>query len=241
MNATILTVSSRVPRANEPYYKPWVLANSLAKHGLKAINLANWGRWAGLMTKPRAYREYLRSGKVGTEYVMLVDAWDICFIEPPERCVEEYRAFEPAILFNAEKGCFPRGDLAAEFPDTGTPWRYLNCGFMLGKTPDVLAILEALGLDNIPDDHQLPNGSWVNPNDQGEFQRLWAGGHVKMALDTQCKICQTLSDTGTEEFEWHADGRVQNKLTGTFPLVFHANGGGKNGEAWERIIEPFAP
>jgi hypothetical protein len=229
MNTTILTVHSREPRSWETYYRPAALIKSLERLNCAPVILGyNDPTFCGLMSKPFMYRNWLRANKP-SDHVILCDAWDVIFTEHPDSLVERCRAlYGDSIVFNAEKGCWPRADLADKFPDTGTPWRYLNSGFMCGQAERILELLEALNIESIGFDRPNPDGgSRIEPNDQGEFQRLFTEQPVPMVLDGRCEIAQAFSACGPDEFEFSAAG-VKNKLTGTTPGCLHTNGNSKN-------------
>lgn len=221
----VITVSNRHPK--EPYYRFDVFLESLHRFAVKPTVLGMHEHWQGLMTKAFHYRKWLRANHQKYGRLILCDAWDIVFAAHPhgigDLCEREYG---DAVVFNGEKACWPRADLAETFPDTGTPWRYLNCGFMCGPADKLLAILEAMNLESIGLD-RVENGRKIEPNDQGEFQKLFSSQPVKMVVDGKCYLAQTGSSCSLAEFDLSGD-RIQNKVTGTYPGAFHFNGGSKN-------------
>src|SRR6266403_6234199 len=72
----------------------------------------------------------------------------------PDEVAARYLKLWPSmpVLYNAERGIWPRADLADRFPECGTPWRYLNCGLMIGPPKDMLKVLDWMDLDGIPGD-----------------------------------------------------------------------------------------
>lgn len=222
MNAEVVCVSSRVPQ--EPYYRLDAFLESLRRFAEVPTNIGEGQPWRGLMTKPYLLREWLRAGKNRSDRLIVCDAWDIVFSKHPhgigDRCAETWG---DAIVFNGEKGCWPRGDLAGSFPDDGSPWRYLNSGFMCGPADRILALVEAMDIESIGFDP--PGGPY--PNDQGEYQRLFAAQPVPMVVDTQCQVAQTGSACAVEEFDFSCHD-MRNLVTGTEPGVWHFNGDAKN-------------
>lgn len=236
MSVEVVTVMNRIPDRNrEPYYRPDIFFKSLERFAVKPTVLGLNEEWGGLMTKPRRLRQWLREGKATAEALIVCDAFDIVFVAEPEEVAEAYHRGWPTqpIVFNAERGIFPRGELAHKFDDVPGPWKFLNSGFMIGTPDRILAMLEAMWLDDISDDKQakdeLHGGAqrWINPNDQGWYQLMYAAQVVPIDLDHQCRMCQTLSACQLGEFDW-ATERITNIATGTHPLVIHANGSGKN-------------
>lgn len=239
MSTPVITVSSRVPR--EPYYfYPQFLA-SLKRFNVDPIILGMNQPWNGLMTKAFLYREWLRAWHVERmdldSRIILCDAWDIVFAVHPDTISKLCEnVYGDAVVFNGEKACWPRADLAETFPDQGYPWRYLNCGFICGPAASILTMLEAMNLESIGVDRKLPNGQKIEPNDQGEFQAFFANQKVhqlvmtnpiNMVVDAKCVVAQTLSACSLEEFDLSGP-IIINKVTHTIPGVFHFNGGSKN-------------
>jgi hypothetical protein len=227
----VITVSSRHPK--EPYYHFNKFLASLNRFGVDPIVLGMNQPWQGLMTKAFLYRDWLRSGdNKDIPRIILCDAWDIVFAEKPDAigklCEHVYG---DAVVFNGEKACWPRADLADTFPDQGpgAPWRYLNCGFICGPAASILTMLEAMNLESIGVD-RVENGKKIEPNDQGEFQALFSKQPVKMVVDAQCIVAQTLSACTLEEFDLSGPepNVIVNKVTHTIPGVFHGNGDAKN-------------
>lgn len=238
MSVEVVTVMNRIPDRNrEPYYRPDIFFKSLERFGVKPTVLGLNEEWGGLMTKPRRLRQWLRDGKATAETIIVCDAFDIVFVAPPDEVgaafVSGWPGYSPPVLFNAEKGIFPRGELAYAFDDVPGPWKYLNSGFMISTPEQILRMLEGMWLDDIASDHKGTSaldggqGTWVNPNDQGWYQLMYAAQVVPMVLDHACRICQTLSACTLDEFNLQG-ARIQNEATGTYPLVIHCNGNSKD-------------
>jgi hypothetical protein len=226
MPTQVVSVSSRIP--TQPYYHYSEYLASLSKFGVTPTILGMDEPFVGLMTKPNLFRTWLRAGLNTTDRIILADAWDVVFCEHPDAIGERCESlFGDATVFNGEKGCWPRADLAEHFPDDGSPWRYLNSGIICGLASNVLAILEFMGLEAIGLDRRSEDGShMIEPNDQGEFQRVFVEQPVPMVVDTQCSLAQTLSACEMSEFDLTGE-QIRNKITGTTPGVFHFNGGAK--------------
>ncbi len=188
------------------------------------------------MSKPVWLRDWLRAGNNTSDRLIVCDAFDIIFAQHPhgigDRCVAE---FGDAVVFNTEKGIWPREDLRDCFPDDGSPWRFLNSGFMCGPSDKILALLEAMDCDTIGFDP--PGGPY--PNDQSEYQSLFVKQPVQMVVDTQCSLAQTLSACEIDEFDLSGD-QVKNKFTGTAPGVFHFNGASKSNGIMDAFLRKWS-
>jgi hypothetical protein len=227
----VVTVASRIPDAREPYYKYQTYIDSLARFGVTPTILGMGEPWGGLMTKPRRLRQWLRAGNCKTDTLIVCDAFDVVFTAPPDEVEKKYRDLWPElpIVFNAERGIFPRGELAHKFDDVPGPWKYLNSGFMIGPPDKILALLESMWLDDIHDDTKAADdlhggaGAHINPNDQGHFLYSYAAQVVPIELDHGCELCQTLSACTIEDFDL-TRANILNVVKQTTPLVFHFNG-----------------
>ena len=232
MKVEVVTVVNRTPGAHEPYYRYDKFINSLSRFGVSPTILGMGEWWGGLMTKPRRLREWLRAGGARGELLAVTDAFDVIFSSPPDEIAAAIGRRDE-VLFNAERGLFPRTDLAYAFPDVGSPWRYLNSGVIIGKPDRIHQLLEAMRLDEIVDDFISGDGLHggggvhIDPNDQGWYQYAYAARPVPMSLDVKCEVAQTLSGCDGSEFVWK-DGVCQNKITGSTPIIWHFNGGAKN-------------
>lgn len=221
MNAEVVCVSSRYP--TEPYYHYREFLASLRRFAEVPTVLGETTPWRGLMTKPFLLREWLRAGCNRSDRLIVCDAWDILFTEHPHGVGDRCRdLFGDAVVFNGEKGCWPREDLRDRFPDDGSPWRFLNSGFMCGPADRILAMLESMPIEEIGFDP--PGGPY--PNDQGEYQALYTQQPVEMVVDSQCLLAQTLSACTPDEFDFTGP-TVINKATDTAPGVWHFNGDAK--------------
>lgn len=233
MKTQVVSVCNRIPdRGREPYYRYDMFQASLRRFDVEPQILGMGEPWWGLMTKPRRLRHWLRGNGCFADILIVSDSYDIIFSSHPDEIGDLFGRSDE-VVFNAEKGLFPRGDLANAFPDYGTPWRYLNSGLFIGKPGNILAMLETMNMDDIADDYRSPDiehgggGRMIHPNDQGWYQFLFAAHPVPMTLDNHCRMFQTLSACTPEEFDLTVP-RFKNVLTNTEPRAWHFNGGAKN-------------
>lgn len=235
MKTEVVCVSSTNPK--QSYYIFEAFKASVRRFGVEPRILGWREHWGGLMTKPRRFREFLRKGQNEGDVLIVCDAWDVVFAAHPDEIAERWaKKWCLDIVFNAERNCFPCTELTKESFDVvadelavTTPWRYLNSGFMVGTPQDILVLLESMDLDSIPDDHQLPDRSWFNPNDQDHFQRRFIAipQSVEMALDYNADICMTGHGTTVDQLDF-SEPRIKQNITGTYPMAFHFNGDAKN-------------
>lgn len=148
------------------------------------------------------------------DIVVLLDAFDVlpangCTKEKLEKALTDNFSMDK-VVFNAEKNCFPDSSLKSRYPESETPWRFLNAGALAGKVK-VLKQLYASVLEKIP-----------NTMDQLQFSIAFLDGEL-IELDYECKVFQTLFMESDGDLTYSKDG-VKNNITGTYPLIIHGNG-----------------
>lgn len=233
MKCQVVTVSSYQPKPSYYYYQQMLA--SVRKFGVEPAILGWHEHWGGLATKPKLLKAFLQKGHQEGDVLLCVDAWDIVFQAPPEEILERYLSrFGPGtIVFNAERNCFPRGDLSPEYDkiaeakEVKTPWKYLNSGVMIGTPANILKLLDFMEVEKVPDDHQLPDGTWVHPNDQGHYSETFLKQPVDMVLDYNTELAMAMHGSELEELDFTGP-RFKNKITGTEPGIAHMNGHAKN-------------
>ena len=228
MSTTVVAVSSRQPRENEPYYRPGVFTASLRRFGVEPVILGLNEPWGGLMSKPAHFLKWLSAPeRKPDERVILSDCWDVIFADHPDNISARIAdAFGGSVVFNTEKSCWPLAELAKYFDDEGTPWRYLNGGVMHGRVADLRVMFESMGLEAIGLDRE-EDGRRIEPNDAVPLVMAYVNQPVTIRVDAKCRVFQCFSESSAEEFDIDATG-VKNKLTGTRPGILHFNGGSKN-------------
>lgn len=224
MNLAVVAIASHFPAA--PYYVYNEFMASVKRIGVPLHIIGQGIEYKGLGSKPRILKQFLESSSRTFDRLIFCDAFDVLFQSDPNTFPVENK-----IVWNAEKACFPNPKLADKFPETLTPYRYLNSGFSIGPRELYIQALREMKADEIPPDHTV-NGVRVEPNDQEYFQKQYLFGNVPMRLDSNCSLCQTLSDVTPEELDFTGD-KIKNKGTGAEPIAFHMNG---KKEAWKPIL-----
>lgn len=172
------------------------------------------GEWTGdFYQKANSFNSVIQE-LPDDEIVALIDAFDVlpangCTNQKLKDALLENFSMEK-VVFNAEKNCYPDGDLAIRYPHTNSSWRYLNAGILAGKI-SVLKHLYSEVLDKIP-----------KSMDQLQFSIAFLNG-APIELDNDCKVFQTLYMTSEEEISYSKEG-IKNNVTGTYPLLIHGNG-----------------
>ena len=232
MDYTIVTVSNRFPQ--EWYYLHKEFFKSLNNHKVLLVDYTPAGRdWNGLTTKPKWLYDALKSGAVNTKYMIFTDCWDLVFATEPDEIIDIYKCMDADIVISAERNCFPT-DLKEQYDGISliehqkSPYKYLNSGFIVGETEAIKVCLEAMDLPNMKDDYfDETKGQAYHGNDQFEWQKIYLEQPVNLRLDKDQLLSQTLHDENVENFDFSKE-RIRNKITGSYPCVFHFNGGAKD-------------
>ena len=176
--------------------------------------------WRGFGRKYKEIVKKCHEVVATTDYThaLSIDARDFIAVGPPS----EFVAPKVPLLISCERGCWPDGDRAKDYPECPTPWKYVNSPFTID-----LKYLWLLSTD-IQD--------WED--DQRHITNIYFNSEEKhVELDYRCDIIQSVAFCLPEWQQWFEieDKRVLNKLTGSKPLLLHANGGTETGW-WEPLL-----
>lgn len=230
MDFQIVTISNRVP--TEWYYMQDLFYRSLEGFEVNTINYTD-SPWIGLTTKVRWLQRAIKEGKLTAKYLIYTDSWDMVFATSPEEIMQLFKNFSHDIVVSCEKNCFPTIYLNEQLDkakDIPSEYKYLNSGFIVGRTEAILHCLEAMDLQNVPGDHYSEEKKCVvNPEDQTLWTEVYLKPPVKILLDHYQILNQTLHETTIDEFDLsYKRKRIGNKATGSLPCTFHFNGGSKS-------------
>lgn len=222
----IVTVSDKIP--TQDYYCYHEFIKSCGKH--EPIILGKEpNSFKGLGSKPKLLYKAIKDKTINTKQIIFCDSWDLVLAAEPIElllCVDAYKA---DLIISAEKNCFP-SDLKEEYDNLKGfkgSYGYLNSGMIIGSVEALLATLEAMDLDNVPDDYyDAEKGCNVHINDQFLFQQIFLKQTVDIKLDYHQMACNTLHQVGIDELDFSED-RIRNKETGTYPCSWHFNGNAK--------------
>ncbi len=230
-NITVATISKGEPQ--QYYYCKTEMIKSLKGFPIKWLDTSDY---VGLSCRPRIFHNAIKDGTINTEYCILIDAWDLVFVDTPEQIIEKFKTFKTDVVISGERNCFPH-DLKEEFdklPFTSS-YKYVNCGVIVGKTEDVRKMFEDMDTDNIPRD--CHNGvEWIYPNEQLEYQRCVLRQPIKIAIDYKQDITWCTHDVSVDELGY-TQGVLYNNETQTFPSIAHFNGGGKTNGTRESVLK----
>jgi hypothetical protein len=223
---SIVTVANRKPI--EPYYTFDEFFKSLPNENIFVLG-THPGEYVGLGSKPKLLYNAIKGGMLDTKYIIFCDCFDLVFATSPEHLILKHKQFAAPMVISAEKNCFP--DKLKEQYDAQhkgeSPYKYLNSGMIVGEVDAMLAVLEAMDAPNIPDDYwDAEKQCNIHYNDQEMYQEIFLKQPVKIILDTEQILCNTLHSVTLDEFDF-SEERIANKTTSTYPCAFHFNGNSK--------------
>lgn len=200
-----------------------LLYSSADKHKVNIINLGEKVKWLG---------GDMAAGKGGGQklnlvynylvnlpnecIVMFVDGYDVIINDNIDTIVSRFKSFDCDILFAAEKICWPEPNLASQFPESETAYRYLNSGCYIGYAGELKKIIRRV--DNKIDDQEYLQNQFI---EQIKYKK-----EVNIKLDTENYIFQCLAGAEQEVKVLHRQYPRQliNVATSTCPCVLHGNG-----------------
>ena len=200
--------------ATEPE-KMWALEQSAKRQNIKITNLGEDHPWRDSMTtlggmpKIQLVNEYLATVNE-QDIVLFMDGYDTFLADSPQTILERFIQMDADIVFGAESECWPLPENASLWPDTGTPYRYLNSGLYIGK---VKALHDFIS--------QSQDGS-SNNDDQLYCQNRYLNNKTpwKVKLDTEAYIFQN-----HEPNIRVVENQLWNDKTGCCGCIYHGNGG----------------
>jgi hypothetical protein len=167
--------------------------------------------------------------------IAFADAWDMLFLGTKGE-FEDVIGAQP-LLFHSEKVCWPDSRKAQFYPDTDSPWRYVNGTGPAGLGDAISAAID-YGMSHFPITNEYGG---VSDATQDNDQRFWTDVYLSGVgkLDTDCRLSQSLVDLATGDLAVK-DRRIVNKITGAKPLFLHANGAAAM-QGYRHLMDMMSP
>lgn len=160
----------------------------------------------------------------GYTHALYTDCWDVLCCGPFSELIDSRDSWERGALLSADAGNWGTVGLENErFPDTGTPFRFVNGGGWVGEIEYLV-------------DRLLCRCEEEPHIDQWWLARRYLLGEPGISIDHRCGVFQCLSQTQREWFSVDGD-RVVNERTGTMPLLVHGAGGADM--SWVPSVTPW--
>lgn len=162
--------------------------------------------------KIRRLRDEIKARRRQHQFVLFVDSFDVFFLKGLDVIEQRYRAMMSPIVLSAQSTPWPFGAWAERYPETASPFRYVNCGSVIGEIPVMLRLLDWL-YEDFPQWNSDDQASWT--------QAYLEHPEFGIKLDTQCELFQTMSNT---ECMVRKRGVFYNSATDSCPCLLHYNG-----------------
>ena len=149
------------------------------------------------------------------EYVVVTDCRDTLFLTGEDDIMDEFHKYNSRLVMSTEKGCWPPNDEVLHgMPRTPLGYNYINAGQYIGES---IYIIECLR-------HLLASyrGKGGMDNSQPWWPLALIRGELDFALDSKCRIFQTMSSG--ETYNVLPGKRVLVHTTGATPCSIHFNG-----------------
>lgn len=170
--------------------------------------------WRGDIQRWSVFKEQLsRYRNEGYTHALALDALDVVALGPPDQLRPKLAFYnDPAVLIAAEGAPWPNNYRAAEYPERRHLFWYAHSQIVV----DLRQELPARFLD-FHHDHDC---------DQQHFADLILDKVPGVAIDRQCQVVQSLAHAHPWQYYFDAQGeRFRNRITGSYPLFAHGNGG----------------
>ena len=224
---------------------------SVLQNGI-SLKVLGWGqKWKGLPQKLEAALSYAKS-QPKEDVMLFVDAYDVLFMGGANDILNIYLQMgSPKLLFGAECGCWPlTRSCLTRYPRSPTRYRYLNSGTWIARIESAVNLLKELMVRAgkgeaayIANDQRLASDAYVSGRmgiKIDHYAQLFQSMHA--TAGPPLPYCNPLEDlvyepvTTNSKNSTNGDVKIsayshsstfKNRKTGSRPLIFHMNGGGK--------------
>ena len=159
------------------------------------------------------------------EFVVIADAVDLLWATGLGELHYQFARYGAPFIMSGEANCWPHGQYTDRMPNAPHRFRFLNSGFYMATWPEFLDVTEKL----------LASPAFLHPkyarDDQGVWQDAWMRGSIRLRVEYECRLCQSLHGVNghwsmlNPDIAWGK--RPKNLVTNSYPCVFHGNGDGK--------------
>jgi hypothetical protein len=164
--------------------------------------------WKGFGTKLIETYNHLKKNPQITEFIF-VDAYDVIALSTPQEVIEKIKD-RTKMLISVEKNCWPKSELASQYPKTDSEWKYINSGSYYSPSKLFIDMVEA-------------NPPLYIDDDQLYFSLEWLKNQSIALLDYDCEVFQAYSFIADDDFGYE-NKRLQNLKTKSQPVLIHSNG-----------------
>lgn len=168
-------------------------------------------------------------------HLMLIDSGDVVVLGTPDEVMARYMEFDHPWVCSAEPFIWPADMYPPErYPACDTPYRHLNSGAYIAEREHLLACLDRWPAGGI----ELKDFMRGRGEDGPFLTEFYLNDPGSIVLDHECKIFQSMcgSQVGDDPYVIVTPGQAYNRVTDSYPLVIHFNGGGDITTKENRIL-----
>lgn len=201
------------------------LYNSAMIHNISFVPLLSprqIGHGTGFGMKIKLMRDYVQTVP-DRDIVMFVDGYDVLITGTDKEIKARFERFRRThgnkALFSGEYFCWPDEYKKHQYPEvSNTPYKYLNSGTYISTAGALKKLYKVSNVD-------MDSEEFAKIDDQRFYTDLYLQHKDLIVLDTYNTIFNCLV-YGLQDIELR-NGVWYNKVTNSYPVVFHGNGGGE--------------
>jgi len=211
------------------------LYESSEKNGFHFKNIGKDVKWKGTdMSGPgggqkiNLLKNFIRT-LPDHDVILFADGYDTFTLSQIEEIERRYLEFKCKTLFAAEEWCWPDEQLSDQFPQSETPYRYLNSGLFISRVGELRKIFaEPI------EDHE---------DDQLYYQKRFLSGEFDIKLDYEAYVFQcydpVVCNDKAGSTSSNSNDSMYNPITKCFGCMYHGNGGDDAKEHFEKLYASF--
>ena len=202
---------------------------SARKYGIDIVNVGTNIEWEGTdmsalgggmkINLMKDYVEHLHDDDI----VLFTDGYDTFYADDLETITERFLEFDKEIVFSGELYCYPHAQLANEFPNAITRFKYINSGTYIGRVKELKKLYNHEKIEHWDDD-------------QLYVHKCFLYGDFDIAIDYECYIFQTHFE-GTIKL----GDQLNNPETRCCSCIYHGNGGENTKAKFLELYNEFHP
>ena len=200
---------------------------SARKYGIDIVNVGTNIEWQGTDMsalgggmKINLMKDYVKDLH-DDDIILFTDAYDVFYADDLNTITERFLEFNKEIVFSGELFCYPHEQLASEFPDAHTRFKYINSGTYIGRVGELKKLYNHEKIEHWDDD-------------QLYVHKCFLYGDFDIAIDYECYIFQTHFE-GTIKL----GDQLNNPETRCCPCIYHGNGGENTKAKFLRLYKAF--
>jgi len=200
---------------------------SARKYGIDLVNIGTNIEWEGTDMsalgggmKINLMKDYVKDLH-DDDIVLFTDAYDVFYADDLETITERFLEFDKDIVFSGELYCYPHEQLASEFPNAHTRFKYINSGTYIGRVGELKKLYDYEEIEHWDDDQLYAHKCFL----YGDFD---------IAIDYECYIFQTHFE-GTIKL----GNQLNNPETRCCSCIYHGNGGQDTKEKFLSLYNAF--